>query len=921
VNASRGSENEAERRARRAALVCAAAALAIALASLIGWFLDIAALYRVLPYGPPVQPVTAIAIAALSLAMMVRASQWSSPARLFLASLVGVLVGLGAILMAADYTFGWNVSFERWLFAPLLVTLYPRKISPLTAAALFFLSAELVVSQRRRLQSLATALSSGAGFIAVVALAAHLYGTRYVYELPNRSVMAVALGTAVALLLLATSQLLCGFDRAPMRILRSRRTGGFSARRLVVVVFAAPVVVGITVQVARRLGLRDVPLALAIVGASVIPVGLLLVALHARALDAFETLRQENDERFCAFFQQACDAIVTASRSGHITDASDSAVELVGRDFVGRPITDLVAPRERRRLLATLRSLEAGASVRGEWTIRTAAGVDVPVEVNAKMLSTGQWLIAARDVRDRRAAEQNLARAGEAEHRAREQLEAIASATDAVGEALAALPREGLDRVLRTIALQAQTLTNARYAAIGLIDSRGDRASRPWTFTSVPDEILEQVETGAPLDRSMRGFLAVPIRHHGETIGNVYLAEKRDSSVFTADDERMVALLANRVGSAIETARLYQLEARAHSWLQNVIDQLPDGVIVTDAGGVVMSVNRGARPHVRNDRGVVFEARGPDGKTIAWKDLPLACALERCEVTSNRELAILREDGEYVPVLACATPIWGEDDSVAGAMIAFHDITRQKQLERMREQWTSIIAHDLRQPVAVISVAAQMLERRGVVTGEAAEVLKRILGGCGKLDRMIHDLLDASRIEAQRMTIECSPIDFTALLREILERADAVLHGTPARLDIRGPLPWISGDSGRIEQIVLNLLSNAAKYGDPKREVVVAAEARDGGVVVSVTNHGRGITPDELPRLFSRFERTRAARSSREGVGLGLYITKGLVEAHGGHIEVESTPNAQTTFRFTLPAPAARPSRPSRKSRPSAVPA
>jgi signal transduction histidine kinase len=119
-------------------------------------------------------------------------------------------------------------------------------------------------------------------------------------------------------------------------------------------------------------------------------------------------------------------------------------------------------------------------------------------------------------------------------------------------------------------------------------------------------------------------------------------------------------------------------------------------------------------------------------------------------------------------------------------------------------------------------------------------------------------------------------------------------------------VPCLEADPGRVEQVLTNLLTNAAKYADSGNEIVVEVAPRGRGGVVSVTNRGPGLRPEELPRVFSRFYRTKRARTGpAEGLGLGLYISKGLVEAHGGRVAVQSVPGETTTFSFTLPTRAA----------------
>jgi signal transduction histidine kinase len=179
--------------------------------------------------------------------------------------------------------------------------------------------------------------------------------------------------------------------------------------------------------------------------------------------------------------------------------------------------------------------------------------------------------------------------------------------------------------------------------------------------------------------------------------------------------------------------------------------------------------------------------------------------------------------------------------------------------------------------------------------------VEHILASAIQLNRMIADLLDVSRIESRRLTLDCQLVDFPAFVRTVVERSAALTAGHPVRVTIVGEIPPLELDPGRIEQVLGNLISNAAKFGYSDTEIVLAVERRDAEIEISVTNQGPGIAPEELPKLFRRYYRTAEARAAQvAGIGLGLYITKGLVEAHGGRIWAESIPGQTTTFRFTL---------------------
>jgi signal transduction histidine kinase len=218
-----------------------------------------------------------------------------------------------------------------------------------------------------------------------------------------------------------------------------------------------------------------------------------------------------------------------------------------------------------------------------------------------------------------------------------------------------------------------------------------------------------------------------------------------------------------------------------------------------------------------------------------------------------------------------------------------------------------VIAHDLRQPVTVIHGYAAVLQghlERSDSHGEDRRAAEHILISAQNLNRMISDLLDVSRIESRRLTIQPRSTDLPALMREVLDRTQQVTAGHPVQLEARDAIPLLELDPERIEQVLGNLLSNAAKYSNPDAPIGLSIERRGAAVEVAVRNTGPGIASDAVPRLFERFYRTREAQTERRpGIGLGLYIAKGLVEAHGGRIWVESVPGQITTFRFSLPVP------------------
>lgn len=221
--------------------------------------------------------------------------------------------------------------------------------------------------------------------------------------------------------------------------------------------------------------------------------------------------------------------------------------------------------------------------------------------------------------------------------------------------------------------------------------------------------------------------------------------------------------------------------------------------------------------------------------------------------------------------------------------------------ERAHAEWTSMVAHDLRQPLGTIALSTEVLARASASDGEGtARELERIRWAVKSLARMTSDLLDASSIAAQRMRVECVRVDIAALIRDAIGHMPDLVERCDVHVDPGGDV-LVHADPGRVEQVLANLLVNAAKYGEPGGTITVDITRSRGEARVTVSNRGPGIPAHELSRVFERFERGRRTRKGQSGLGLGLYIAKQLIEAQGGRIWAKSAPGVITQLTFTLP--------------------
>ena len=220
---------------------------------------------------------------------------------------------------------------------------------------------------------------------------------------------------------------------------------------------------------------------------------------------------------------------------------------------------------------------------------------------------------------------------------------------------------------------------------------------------------------------------------------------------------------------------------------------------------------------------------------------------------------------------------------------------------RARDEVLGIVAHDLRNPLNTIVIHAQTLERRSQPERRDQTASRAIRRAAKRMNQLIQDLLEVARLEGgQRLSIERAPIPTDGVLAEAVERQEAALseRHTPVVIDAAGAPAVIDADRTRLLQVFDNLLGNAVKFA--RERITVGSSVSNGEVLCWVRDDGRGVSAEDLPRLFDRF--WQATRADGRGAGLGLWIAKQIVEAHGGHIWVESELDKGTTFYFTLAA-------------------
>ena len=499
--------------------------------------------------------------------------------------------------------------------------------------------------------------------------------------------------------------------------------------------------------------------------------------------------------------------------------------------------------------------------------------------------------------------------------------------------------------VLQGVLDSARSLTGARYGVIALHDAdgnagdflssgmTGDEAERLWQIPGwplhfqylsqlpsplrVPDLLGHIRSLGLPELRPTVevspavSFLAAPVLHLGERVGSVFLAEKEGEQEFTREDEETLTLFATHAAMAIANARQHREERRAKADLETLIDTSPVGVVVIDAvTGAPKSFNREAMRIVDNLRDpeqtpdellALVSFRRADGREVSLQELPLAQLLSDAEAIHAEEIVLLVPDGRSVTVLLNATPIRSDAGAVESVVVTLQDLAPLEELERMRADFLAMVSHELRAPLTSIKgSAATVLDSSADLDPAVVRQFFRIIGDqADHMNGLVSDLLDVAGIETGTLAVNPEPAEVAALV----DRARSAFAGGGSNLaiDLDPNLPLVLADRRRIVQVLVNLLSNAARHS-PEPAVIRVSAAREGvHMAVTVSDEGRGISAERLPHLFRKF-----AREPSDGpvgdAGLGLAICKGIVEAHGGRIRAASDgPGLGARFTFTLP--------------------
>jgi len=692
---------------------------------------------------------------------------------------------------------------------------------------------------------------------------------------------------------------------------------------------------------------------------------------------------EESRGRYADLYDFAPIAYLTFDRAGNVQELNFSAAAMLGQDrgcVIGKPFLTFAHFVDATVFWQHLqRCLEGGGTVSTEFRFALdGRWVDVQV-LSTPVLEAGLRALTVRsafiDIGRRRDVERESARLHETSQRLQARLEAIDHASVAFTKALASRSVGNLRSFLQVVVDEARAVVGAEYAALG-VGGLGGTTFDPWVYSGMTQEhaaaigrvpravgVLGMVAHtekrvrirdlrnhstfgGLPAHHpEMTSFLGVAIRYEGQHLGNLYMANKIDGAEFSEEDQCAVEMLADRVGVALEIARLQEVEererrrlrflARASAVLPESMDfdatleaiacvavpELADFCLIDlrDESGCFRRV----AAHHHDDSKPEFLLQRSEPVPVDALPSPQKEAV-RTRQPQLREVSpaewfvvipmVLGDEVMGLMQLAAAgeTHVMRREDLPLCQEIAHHAVMAigAARLHRAteaavmaRDSLFRVVSHDLRNFLNTIVMGAELLLRGKSLEEPRTEQrqIAAIKAAAVQMDQLIGSLRDATMIESGQFSMRLRPEEPENLIQHSLSILGPQVEAASLQLEVELPdaLPTVRCDRERILQVFVNLIGNAVKFSGRHGAIRVGGTHADDCVRFWVADQGPGISEPDLTRVFERY--WRSDLREKEGTGLGLYIAKGIIDAHGGRIWVESEVGKGTVFHFSLP--------------------
>ncbi len=410
---------------------------------------------------------------------------------------------------------------------------------------------------------------------------------------------------------------------------------------------------------------------------------------------------------------------------------------------------------------------------------------------------------------------------------------------------------------------------------------------------------------------SFRSLLVAPLTVGGVPIGTLSI-DSGEIDAFSSDDERLLTTFANQASIAIENTQLYERVLEEKRKTEHILRDIAEGVYTVDCELCILTFNPAAERitgwrseevsgHFCTE---LFSEDGSNPELPSFREMHLqALAKGKGSPSSHCDnIIVTRKDGQKVPVSVSVAPLFGPGNKVIGAVGVFRDISAEKEVEQLKAEFIATVSHQLCSPLNNISTSVDLMLRSKLDQEQQQSMLEIIRDESNRLARFVTEILDVSQLESGQVSVGQEPVALLPLTRRIINVLEK--EGSKHRFVISAPvgLPFALADESKVESALQNLLDNASNYSPEGTTITVEVREEPAEMVVSVLDEGEGIPPEHIEKIFSKFYRVQSkGRRSTHGYGLGLYITKKLLEMQGGKIWVESEMGKGSRFSFSLP--------------------
>jgi PAS domain S-box-containing protein len=403
--------------------------------------------------------------------------------------------------------------------------------------------------------------------------------------------------------------------------------------------------------------------------------------------------------------------------------------------------------------------------------------------------------------------------------------------------------------------------------------------------------------------------VGLPLITREKVIGVIFVF-RNYPGIFSSNDRALLQSFANQAAIAVDNAQLYQQVSQDKQRMDALIDSAADGILILSPGHTVTRANPAfARMLGESVANTVGKSHEDVIDLQCHEDM---LTLEQAEaggwpLTPNATLYVegdlQRSSGVSLPVGITYAPLISEEGNLLNIIATVHDITRFREAEEIKSTFISVISHELKTPVALIKGYVGTLRRedanwdREIVRDSLAVIEEE----ADRLTGLIENLLDASRLQAGGLSINSADVDIKLVASRIATRFQTQSSIHNIMVDFPENFPVINGDETRLEQVLTNLVSNAIKYSPEGGEIRISGQVRPMQVIICISDQGPGVAPEDIPHIFDRFYRSSIAKRTTKGAGLGLYLARAVIEAHGGRIWVDPQPGTGARICFSIP--------------------